>query len=98
MDQLIQMLAQAEWTTIVLVGGMLLWLNSHISKKIDKTEERLDNKIDKLDNKIDKLENKVDNLSHEVNDIKMRMYGVETVLHMKDCCVLKSDQGLKKVE
>jgi hypothetical protein len=44
---------------------------------------------------MDKIEQKVDNLSHEVNDVKMRMYGIETVLHMKVLCI-KRGSGIKK--
>lgn len=34
----------------------------------------------------------------DTHEIDKRLYGIETVLHMKDCCVLKQDQNLKKAE
>lgn len=34
----------------------------------------------------------------DLHEIDKRLYGIETVLHMKDCCILKQDQSLKKVE
>lgn len=37
-------------------------------------------------------------LSDKISDIDKRLYGVETLLHMKDCCVLKQDQNLRKAE
>lgn len=52
---------------------------------------RLDAKIEKLDAKIEKLDAKI-------NDIDKRVFAIETMLHMKDCCVLKSDSQMKKAE
>lgn len=37
-------------------------------------------------------------LGTQVNNIDKRLYGIETMLHMKDCCVLKNDQNLRKAE
>ena len=37
-------------------------------------------------------------LQEQIFDVDKRLYGIETVLHMKDCCILKSDQGIKKAE
>jgi len=34
----------------------------------------------------------------DIHEIDKRLYGIETVLHMKDCCVLKQDHNLKKVD
>lgn len=34
----------------------------------------------------------------DMHEIDKRLYGIETVLHMKDCCVLNKDQKLKKAE
>lgn len=34
----------------------------------------------------------------DIHEIDKRLYGIETVLHMKDCCVLKQDQNMKRAE
>lgn len=53
---------------------------------------RMDKKFDKIDGRFDRLEEKV-------NDIDKRVFAIETMLHMKDCCMLKDErQQLKKVE
>jgi hypothetical protein len=44
------------------------------------------------------LNRKMDDTNAKVSEVDKRLYGVETVLHMKDCCVLKQDQNLKRVE
>ncbi len=58
----------------------------------------LNGRIDKTDSRIDKLNEKFDTLTEKTSEIDKRLYGIETVLHMKDCCVLKQDQNLKKAE
>ena len=47
---------------------------------------------------IKELEKKIDGMNIRINEIDKRLYGIETVLHMKDCCVLKQDQNLKKAD
>jgi hypothetical protein len=44
-----------------------------------------------LTTKIEKIETKLDNMNE-------RLIIVETMLHLKDCCLLKTDQSLKKAE
>lgn len=44
------------------------------------------------------LYKEIKELKTQIHDIDKRLYGVETLLHMKDCCILKSDQGMKKAE
>lgn len=41
---------------------------------------------------------KIDEANMRISEIDKRLYGIETVLHMKDCCVLKQDQNMKRVE
>ena len=80
---------------------MIVVWNS-INKRIDF----LDNRINSLDGKIDRneakfaarLDSKLDPILVEIRELDKRLYGIETVLHMKDCCVLKQDQNLKKAE
>ncbi len=54
----------------------------------------LNNRIDKLD---EKFEGKIDKLDVKITDIDKRVFSIENMLHMKDCCLLK-DQSLKKAE
>lgn len=51
-----------------------------------------------LSKKIDELSKKMEEMNLKISEIDKRLYGIETVLHMKDCCILKQDQHLKKVE
>ena len=44
------------------------------------------------------LNAKLDKISDKLNDLDKRLYTIEMMMHMKDCCVLKQDQNLKKAE
>ncbi len=49
-------------------------------------------------NHISKIEKNGAEMNNKISEIDKRLYGIETVLHMKDCCMLKQDQNLKNVE
>jgi len=49
---------------------------------------RLCKRLDLLDRRLDRLEEKV-------SDIDKRLFAVETMLHMKDCCMLKEERHNK---
>lgn len=51
-----------------------------------------------LGKKFDKLEGKIDKLDGKINDLDKRIVVIETLLHMKECCVLKEDKHLRKAE
>lgn len=51
-----------------------------------------------LSKRIDDQGKKIDDIILKISDMDKRLYGIETVLHMKDCCVLKQDQNFKKAE
>lgn len=74
-----------------LLGGIFVFLWSNLSKKIDKQGADLQAKIDKQGIILNDLDKRL-------SELDKRLYGIETVLHMKDCCVLKQDQNLKKAE
>jgi hypothetical protein len=96
-----------EYTQIILwmIGsgfgitfGLLLVIWNHISN----LESKLSAKISEVDSKLSdvdsKLSAKIFEVDRRLSEVDKRLYGIETVLHMKDCCVLKQDQYLKKAE
>lgn len=58
----------------------------------------VDSRLGGMDKKLDGMTNELKEINVKLNDLDRRLYAVETVLHMKDCCVIKQDQNLKKVE
>jgi hypothetical protein len=96
-----------DFVTIILplaafIGAGFAWIYNRLDKKFDKIDKKLDElsvKIDKTEAKLTaKIDSKLEPIIHSINDLDKRMYGIETVLHMKDCCVLKQDQNLRKAE
>ena len=88
-----------------IIGGgfalmLVMWNSLHHSmceqtKRIDETSAALGKRIDETSAALGK---RIDETNMKIAEIDKRLYGIETVLHMKDCCVLKQDQHLKRVE
>jgi len=48
--------------------------------------------------KLNRIEDRQINTDEKINDIDKRVFGIETMLHMKECCLLNENQKLKKAE
>jgi hypothetical protein len=77
---------------------LILWIVSGGFGLMIVMWHSLNGRIDKTDLRMEKMNEKFDALVEKTSEIDKRLYGIETVLHMKECCVLKQDQGLKKAE
>lgn len=44
------------------------------------------------------LYKEIKEMKRDIHELDKRLYGIETMLHMKDCCILKSEQHIKKAE
>ncbi len=53
---------------------------------------------DELKLEITQVKDDVRTLSNKVSDIDKRVYGIEQILHAKECCILTADQKIKKAE
>lgn len=87
MEQLIQILSHAEWTTILAVAGMFWVFNNHLNKKFDKIDQR----FDKVDQRFDKMEEKI-------TDIDRRLCRLEGAFTSKECCAITMDRHNQKAE
>lgn len=77
---------------IVQIGMWLLGIQTTVIMAVlGAIYTSLSKKIEKVDFKIDKIET-------QMNDIDKRVFAIETMLHMKDCCMLKDDRQIKKAE
>lgn len=48
--------------------------------------------------KIEKLSDKIDKVDEKVNNVDKRLFGVEAILQMKECCMLKNENQSRKAE
>jgi hypothetical protein len=83
-ELIVEFLKEINIGQLIAVAGMFWFFYS-----------RLDNKMNE---KFGKIDSKIDDMNLKMAEMDKRLYGIETVLHMKDCCVLKQDQNLKRVE
>ena len=72
---------------------LVAWGNLH--KRIDGIENSLSKKIDGLESS---LGNRIDKLDEKLTDVNRRLCRMEGAMTAKDCCMLKSDQQLRKAE
>ena len=93
--QLMMWIIGIQTTLLISVLGFMWRSIFKIGEKIEATDVRLSKKIDDLDVRLSK---KIDDLSEKVNVIDKRVIRIETMLHVKDCCMLKDENHLKKVE
>lgn len=87
MDLPVELLSQIDVPTILAMAAMFYFMNSRIDKKFDK----VDLKFDKMDLRFDKLEEKV-------TDVDRRLCRLEGAFASKDCCMIKDERQLKKIE
>ena len=91
-SQILMWIVGIQTTVIIATLGTIY---AALSKKSEKLDERLSGRIDKLD---DKLCSRIEKLEEKVINIDKRFFAIETMLHMKDCCMLKDDRPNKKAE
>lgn len=83
-------------TTIIIAVFGAMWAS--FNRKFDSIDKRFDSMDKRFSDRCDVLEKKIDKLDEKIIDIDKRVFGVERILHMQECCMLKSDQQLKKAE
>ena len=78
---------QSILSTVVPMIGALAWVYS-----------RLDKKFDAIDKKFDAIDKKIDKLDEKLTDVDRRLCRLEGAFSAKECCVIKSENHLKKAE
>ena len=71
--------------------GTIITILAFMWAMINSFRSEMDNRFDQIDNRFDKLETRVSNLEHDMIEIK-------TILRMKECCMIKDDRQIRKVE
>lgn len=81
----------ADWTqTLTLLGSIaaiFFWIRSEANS--DRRQIQQD---------IGSLRQDINKMGDKLNDIDKRIFAIETMMHMKDCCMLKDDRQIKKAE
>ena len=67
-------------STIGLLSGLMIFLFSQLSKRMDRVETRIDRleaRIDRLEERIDRLEDKIDRLQEQIIALERRLAELE---------------------
>jgi hypothetical protein len=70
------------------LSGSISELDRRLSGSISELDKRLGTSISEMDKRV----------THSISEVDKRLYGIEAILHMKECCVLQQDQNVKKAE
>ncbi len=113
MDWWVELVQKIDVANLLVMAGMLWFVYSRLSKKIEAIDSKLGSRIDgqannmtslesKLCSRMDTLESRlggrIDKLQETVTDIDRRLCRLEGAFQSKDCCFLKSDSQIKKVD
>ncbi len=94
MDLPIELLSKVDVPTILAMAAMFWFMNSRLDKKFDK----IDQKFDKIDQRFEKVDQRFDRLDEKVTDIDRRLCRLEGAFASKDCCMIKDERQMKRVE
>ena len=105
-EYFVEILKEINIAQMAIIGIMFWFFYSRLDGKISNLDTKLSGKIDavdkKLSNRIDdverKLSDKIDKLDLKAQDIDKRVFGIETMLHMKECCLIKDERRLPRAE
>jgi hypothetical protein len=75
---------------LALIGLLATFMYSLIGR-LDSDIKRVEGRIDALDKKLEKIEERLTRLENDMIEVK-------TILRMKECCMIKDDRQMKKVE
>ncbi len=80
---------------------MILWfmgLQTSIIGIITYLYRNLKEQIKEIKLEVREINQDLKTVNDRMNNIDKRLYGVETILHMQECCALKEDKTMKKAE
>ena len=75
--------------------GILFGLMAIMWNSINSRFDRMNVKINSLDHR---LSNKIDKLDKKLTDVDRRLWRLEGAFASKDCCMIKDDRNMMKVE
>ncbi len=91
-----ELIEKVDITNLIVMGVMLYFMYCRIESKAEKRFDKIDERFKKVDERFDKIDKRFDKIEEKVTDIDKRLFAVETMLHMKDCCMLKEERHHKK--
>lgn len=91
----VEILKEINIAQLVVIALMFWFFYSRLDGKITGLDKKLSDKIDSVDHK---LSDRIDKLDLKLQDIDKRVFGIETMLRMQECCMIKDERRLPKAE
>lgn len=86
MEHLIKVACEINLGQLIAIGAMFFFAYMKFSKKFD-----IDQRFEKIEARLDKMDLRFERIEMKLIDLDKRLFVVETLMHMKECCVLKND-------
>ena len=93
---------------VILIGAMWVFYKridkkfDLVDKKFDLIDKRFENLNEKVDSKFENLNEKVDskleNLNENIKELRTSLNRMEGAFYSKECCMLKDERQIKKVD
>jgi len=98
MDRLYELILKIDLPNLMAIAGLLWMFYKRLDKKFEKIDEKFEKvyeRFDKIEEKFDKIEEKFDS---QIREVRTSLNHMEGAFYSKDCCMLKDDDKVKKVE
>lgn len=101
MDIPVELIKDLNAPNLIAMAAMFWFMYSRLDKKLEKIDqkfEKIDQRFEKIDHRFDRVDHRFQSIEKDIFNIKNEMIGIKTILHMKECCMLRDDRQMKKAE
>jgi len=96
--KIVEILKGYDWHVIIAFCAVGYAFSRNIKKQMEKQFDYMEKRFDKIDERFEKIDQRFEKIDDKLNDIDRRLCRLEGAFSSKDCCYLKEDRQLKKVE
>jgi len=100
-ELLIKFILGFDLHALVGTGAIVWFLTKGVRSDVQDIKNKiidLDKRLENIESKMDDVEKRLVSLQNKVDDTDKRLVRIETMLHVKDCCMLKDSGQIKKAE
>ena len=94
MEEFIHIISKLDVQNLIAMAAMLWIFKVHLDKKFEKIDQR----FEKIDQRFEKIDQRIDKIEQKLNELDKRLVAIETIIHLKDFCMLRNDRIQEKAE
>ena len=95
---IIEYISKLDIMTLLVMGLMFWRFNSSLNKKFDKIDNKFDDVTNRFDNKFDDVRSDMKEMRTDMKELRTSLNRIEGAFYAKECCMLKDERQIKKVE